>query len=299
MKKQILGLFLVSTILLVSCNKDDDDPMDPNNELKSTLTLNLDNLMASSDDEQYEGWIIVNGAPVSTGTFTVNANGELSKSSFEVTKTDLETATDFVLSIEPKPDNDPSPSAIKILGGTFSGSSADVSAAHGAALGNDFSMISGKYILATPTTTTTDDDLSGLWFLDPTGASPVSSLELPSLPSGWKYEGWSVIDGMPITSGTFSSLTGADDSAPFSGMDTDGPPFPGEDYIKNAPSGLSFPTDLSGGTIVISIEPSPDNSPDPFVFKPLVGGVPSSAQPMTLYDMMSNVSSFPAGSVSR
>lgn len=295
MKKQLFLFLLIPAIVFTSCNKDEDEPMMTSGELK----LNITNLAPSATGEQYEGWIVVNGTPVTTGTFTVDANGTPSKTTFMVNSDQLAAASDFVLSIEPSPDSDPAPSAIKIIGGTFTGNSASVSAAHGAALGNDFTSIAGKFILATPTTTTTDDELSGIWFLDLTGGSPAVSLDLPVLPAGWKYEGWAVINGMPVTSGTFSMVDMVDDAAPFSGPG-DGPPFPGEDFVMNAPTGQTFPTDLSGATLVISIEPYPDNSPDPFVFKPLVGTAPSNAMDHTTYDMMSNVSgSFPSGSVSR
>lgn len=296
MKKLILSLFLLS-FFFVACNKD-DDMEDPTGET-SSLNLDFTNLPESSEGEQYEGWIIVSGSPVSTGTFTVNAEGNMSKNNFDVLSTSLASATDFVLSIEPIPDDDPAPSAIKILGGSFSSNSASLTASHGAALGDDFSNVAGKYILATPTTTTTDDELSGLWFLDLASGSPSVGLDLPELPDGWIYEGWAVINGMPVTSGTFMRVDNADDSAPYSGMG-DGPPFPGEDYVNNAPNGLNFPTDLSGGTMVISIEPYPDNNPAPFMYKPLVGNAPANAMDHVTYEMQSNVSgSFPTGTASR
>lgn len=297
MKKQFILFLFVTVIIFTACKKDKDNMNQPADGM---LSLNINYLMESAMGEQYEGWIIVNGTPVSTGTFTVNASGNLSKTSFTVDADDLAIATDFVLSIEPMPDNDPNPSAIKIIGGVFSGQTASVSAAHGAALGNDFSNVSGKYIFATPTTTATDDELSGIWFLDLSSGSPMTGLNLPVLPSGWKYEGWAVINGMPVTTGTFTMANAADQSAPFSGSDAAGPPFPGEDYIINAPTGLMFPTNLSGATAVISIEPDPDNNAEPFLFKPLVGVAPSSALDHVSYDMMSNVlSSFPAGTVTR
>lgn len=298
MKKLIVSLFLLS-FFFVACNKDDDTMDDPSGQT-STLTLNFDNLPASAAGESYEGWIIVSGSPVSTGTFTVDANGTLSKDKFEVSSGSLAAATDFVLSIEPVPDNDPAPSAIKILGGGFNGNNAGLSATHGAALGNDFSAIAGNFILATPTTTTTDDELSGLWFLSLSSGSPAVGLDLPDLPAGWAYEGWAVINGTPVTSGTFMRIDEADKSAPFSGMDGSGPPFPGEDYVANAPGSLTFPTDLSGATMVISIEPNPDNNPAPFMYKPLVGNAPANAQDHVTYSMQSNVNgSFPTGTAGR
>lgn len=296
MKRITFSAFFVYAIaiLFISCEDDKKEMSD------GMLTLNIEGLMELGSDEQYEGWVIVNGSPVSTGTFTVDASGKLSRSSFMHTKTDLDAASDFVLSIEPKPDSDPAPSAIKILGGEFSGSSASISAAHGAALGNDFSSVSGKYILATPTTTTTEDELSGIWFLDISSGAPAVGLSLPDLPNGWLYEGWSVINGIPVSSGTFSKVDMEDNSAPYSGSDASGPPFPGEDFVTNSPAGLTFPTDLSEATMVISIEPSPDNSAAPFVFKPLVGSAPANAMDHKTYEMSSNVAgSFPSGTVSR
>lgn len=298
MKKKLFILFIAPLLILASCDKDEEEntPM----VTKATLKLNFDNLSAVEDNEQYEGWIIVDGAPVSTGTFTVDAEGNLSKSSFEVEKSQLDAATDFVLSIEPVPDNDPSPSAIKILGGAFSGDNASLGSDHMAALGEDFSSVSGKYILATPTTATTDDERSGVWFLDLSSGSPMTGLNLPALPDNWKYEGWVVVNGQPVTTGTFSAVDAMDDSAPYSGMDADGPPFPGEDLVANAPSGLSFPTDLRGTVTVISIEPYPDNSAAPFAFKPLVGNISSSAADHTTYDFANNVNgSFPTGTAMR
>ncbi len=287
-------LYLIFFALIIGACNDDDSPS------LGSLSINLTNLPNLGTAEQYEGWIIVNGSPVSTGTFTIDNNGNLSQSSIDIDAAMLSSATAFVLTIEPIPDNDPTPSNIKILGGDFSANQASLSVSHGAALGDDFTSSTGKYILATPTTTVTTDELSGLWFLDPSGPNPVAGLSLPTLPSNWKYEGWAVINGTPVTSGTFLSVDGVDDDDPYSGSDASGPPFPGEDFVANAPSGLSFPTDLSGMTIVVSIEPSPDNDPAPFLLKPLVGSVPGGAIDHTVYNLENQVStSFPSGSVTR
>ncbi|MFT4526286.1 MAG: hypothetical protein ACI85F_002458 [Bacteroidia bacterium] len=79
-----------------------------------------------------------------------------------------------------------------------------------------------------------------------------------------------------------------------------GPSFPGEDFLVNAPSGLTFPTDLAGGTAVISIEPYPDNSASPFTLKPLVGMISTSATDHTAYSMGNNATaSAPAGTATK
>jgi hypothetical protein len=280
------------TILFAGCNEgDDSDPM-------KNLTLNISGLEDLGSDAIYEGWLIVNGAPVTTGTFTVDASGNMSQTSFSVNATDLDEASTFVLTIEPQPDNNPAPSDVHILAGDFSGNGAPLTVGHGAAIGDDFMSAAGKYILATPTNGPDTDENSGIWFLDLAGGSPAVGLTLPMLPAGWKYEGWTVIDGTPVTTGTFTAVDMKDEDDSFSG-DQDGPPFPGEDYLMNAPSGLTFPTDLSGGTAVISIEPDPDNSPAPFTLKPLVGGIPAMAMDHFSYSMDRNLASFLTGNASR
>ena len=258
----ILMLSLALTIM--SCTDKEDD--------NATLNLNISGLEDLGTDYAYEGWIIVDGSPITTGIFSVDDNGNLSESSFELDKEMLDKATTFVLTIEPSPDNDPAPSDVHILAGDFANNSASLTIGHNAALGNDFSTATGGYILATPTDGNGDiNEDSGVWFLDPM-AGPGPGLDLPTLPAGWAYEGWAVINGTPVSTGTFTSVNGADDSGIYSG-DAGGPAFPGEDFLQNAPGDLSFPTTLGGGAIVISVEPSPDNSPAPFTLKPLLHNV--------------------------
>ncbi len=283
-----VGLFFIG-----GC--DDDDAR----STTKSLTWSISGLEDLGSDYAYEGWLIVDGSPVSAGIFTVDASGNLSSTSLEMNATDIDNADTYVLTIEPSPDSDPNPSSTHILAGDFSGDNATIVASHAAALGTDFTSATGSYILATPTDGDGDNnELSGVWWLDP-AAGPAATLSLPNLPDGWKYEGWAVIDGTPVTTGTFTSVELSDDSAPYSGT-AGGPPFPGEDFLMNAPSGLSFPTNLTSGTIVISVEPSPDNSTAPFLFKPLVGSVPSDAAAHTMYSMNNNAAATnPSGTVSR
>ena len=292
---KLIFLILAAVLMMTSCKKEDDntDPM-------KTITLKLNGLEDLGADYVYEGWLIVNGSPVTTGTFMVDASGNLSQTKFELKATDVDNASKFVLSIEPKSDSDPMPSATKMMAGDFSGSSATINTG----LVGDFSNAAGKYILATPTNGADNDENSGIWFLDIATGSPTVGLMLPQLPDGWKYEGWVVINGTPVTTGTFINASATDDADPYSstmplpdvnGMDGF---FPGEDFLINAPMGLSFPTDIAGGMAVISIEPSPDNSPNPFTLKPLVHQIPASAVDHMVYNMGQNLD-FPTGTVSR
>ncbi len=286
----ILGVLALG-IFATSCSSDDD-----NGTSTADLTLNLSGLEELGTNFVYEGWIIVNGSPVSTGTFSSVTFPQ----TFSVDADDLATATTFVLSIEPSVDADPAPAATKIMAGDFSGSSASVNSN---GIVGDFSNSTGKYILATPTDMDDTNEASGVWFLDNSGmADPVAGLDLPTLTDGWKYEGWAVIAGTPVSTGTFTSTTDFDDNATttsFKGDAGDGPAFPGEDFLQNAPTGLTFPTDLKGTTIVISVEPSPDNSSNPFTLKPLAHMVPANAMNHTVIDMGAGPVSVLEGTVTR
>ncbi|MDV7187561.1 hypothetical protein R3X25_09740 [Lutibacter sp. TH_r2] len=291
-KIKVLFSLLMLGLAFASCDDNDDTPK------FNDLTLNISGLEDLGDDYEYEGWIIVNGSPITTGKFSVNASGDLSQNSFSIDYSDLAMASTFVLTIEPVVGDDPAPSDVHILAGDFSGDSGSLTISHAAALGNNFASAAGKYILATPTDGADNNENSGIWFLDLASGSPAQGLTLPTLPDGWKYEGWAVIDGTPVTTGTFTALNTVDDFDGFSSTMNDGPAFPGEDFIMNAPSGLTFPTDLAGGTAVISIEPYPDNSTSPFLLKPLVGDISAAAVDHVTYDMGQNLN-FPTGTVSR
>ena len=258
----------------------------------SSITESYSGLESLGDGFVYEGWLIIDDAPVSTGTFSVDADGAVVPIS-SPTIANAADATTFVLTIEPSPDPDPAPADTHVLAGNFVNGSATLSIEHPAALGTDFSSSTGSFAVTTPSTTTEDDDYSGIWFLEVTDDGPAASLNLPELPAGWAYEGWTVGPTGPLSTGTFLSGSGADDFSGFSGPEAT-PPFPGEDFVANAPEGLEFPRDLSGYPVVISVEPSPDDSPAPFALKPLVGEVPN---PVVTGAAVSNPLAFAADSL--
>ncbi len=299
--KKITSLLLAGSFLFAACEKESitTEKLASAKEtgMKHKLKFKFDNLANLGPNEQYEGWLIVNGAPVSAGTFTVDDKGKMSMKYAELDEKIIKDAASFVLTVEPMPDSDPKPSMIKLLAGDFSKDKAMVNVGHKMALNHNFKNSTGKYVLATPTTASMEDELSGIWFLDLMSGSPMKGLDLPMLPEGWIYEGWAVIDGKPVSTGRFMKAEGADDMATFSGP-MQGPPFPGEDFIKMAPSGLTFPTNLSGKTAVISIEPYPDNNPAPFQLKPLVCQIPMNAKDHYTYMLKNKVEmTFPAGYV--
>ena len=116
------------------------------------------------------------------------------------------------------------------------------------------------------------------------------------------YEGWVIGDSGPISTGTFATFDEMDDNADsengFRGSENTGPALPGEDFFNNAPAGENFPLDVRGRTVVISIEPVPDNDPAPFTLKPLVSTAGNETAPAT-HQFNLNLQSFPTGNVSR
>jgi hypothetical protein len=294
--KRNLVLILLGLIGASACDETVTQP------LTETLDLSFTGLEPLANGFHYEGWAIIAGAPVSTGKFNVNGSGALvtvagaaiAGGSF-ATGIDLSGAEAIVLTIEPIGDTDTTPAATHVLAGAVSGGMASLTAGHAAALGDDFTSATGDYILATPTNGGSTNENSGIWFLSLATGSPAVGLALPTLPSGWAYEGWAVINGTPVTTGRFTAVDMADDAAPFSGV-MSGPPFPGEDFLMAAPSGLTFPTDIAGGLAVISIEPEPDDSSAPFTMKPLMGPISATAVDHVTYAMPNMATAtFPTG----
>lgn len=295
MSNSATALMVLGVIALAACG---DDPADAEPE---TLVLTFTGLEALAGGFHYEGWAIVDGAPVTTGKFNVDGSGGLvdlngasiAGGAFE-TGVDLSGATAIVITIEPNGDVDAVPASTHIVAGAVTGGSASLSVGDGSALGDDFMGATGSYILATPTNGADTNENSGIWFLSLESGEPAEGLVLPMLPDGWEYEGWAVIEGTPVTTGRFTATDVVDFDDPFSGTEA-GPPFPGEDFLVNAPTDLTFPTDLAGGTAVISIEPEPDDSAAPFTLKPLVGGIAADATDHVTYSIPTNLSSFPTG----
>lgn len=265
------------------------------------LVLAFAGLEPLSNGFHYEGWVITPSGPVSTGKFNVASGGALVTVAGAAitggefaTSVDLDAASAIVITIEPSGDVDAVPADTKILAGMLTNRGATLQISATQALGTSFSTAAGKFILATPTDGMNTNETSGIWFLELVGGQPATGLTLPALPTGWIYEGWAVINGTPVTTGTFSSASGADASAPFSGPQA-GPPFPGEDFLVNAPPGLTFPTNLWSQMAVITVEPVPDDSPAPFTLKPLTAAIPANAADHVTFSMTLNVASFPSG----
>jgi hypothetical protein len=250
----------------------------------TTLMLHFDMLptLDETTDGHYEGWAIVGGAAYSTGKFNVNGNGQpIMLGGGDVigefdAGLDITGASDIKISLEAPGDMDALPSGLIVLTGQVNGLTANLMAA---LPGLDMlaNMTTGAYILATPSDNDSDadNDDQGIWFLTMPNPDP-GFLDLPDLGANWTYEGWVVdVSGttpMPYSTGSFDMAAGFDSDA--AGCMGGGPPFPGQDFVAYQCDGV---LDLDSGDFaaVLSIEPVPDNSPAPFLFKPLAGMIPT------------------------
>ncbi|WP_202913901.1 hypothetical protein [Winogradskyella ouciana] len=140
------------------------------------------------------------------------------------------------------------------------------------------------------------NDEDGVWFGTP-DMSPTPNFVLLILTAGWAYEGWVVGDSGPLSTDSFTVFDAVDSGAPFSGASA-GSPVPCEDSFENPPAGGTFPLDVRGRTVVISVEPVPDDTPAPFVLKPLVGTADNDTGPAT-HAFGSNLAPLPSGSITR
>lgn len=245
----------------------------------------------------YELWVVIGERKISAGSFNVSADGELvdgfGHEARFFSRLDPRSADALVVTIEPSPDPDRGPSGIVILTGR--------PRPNGAArlrFPVRFGDASGSFILATPTDSATDDETAGVWFLDPAGPGP--SLDVPTLPGGWVFEGWGVTQGTPLSTGRFESPSGADEAATFSGPMV-GPPFPGEDFLTNLPADVTPPVDLADGSssVVVTVEPDLDGADPtgsgPFSIKPLLTAVPGGAADHTSILLELDLSTVPSG----
>ena len=287
----LIGGLCIGALGAFGCSDDDDDGGNT-----KTLTMSFTGLESLGDDYQYEGWLIVDGAAVTSGRFDIDSDGNPTPATFEIDAETADNATKFVLTIEPRTNDPAEPSDVHVVAGPISSGSATLSIGDSAALGTDFANAAGAYILATPSSAADDDDNLGIWWLDPS-AGPGPTLSLPTLPTGWIYEGWIVGSNGPVSTGRFAGASGVDSDDPADSFGTDGctqdsscPPFPGQDFINPA-------LDLIGLTAVISVEPVPDDSPNPFAIKPLIDAtIENVAKPAT-QDMANMSADNPTGSI--
>lgn len=295
MKKiNFLGLFAAAAIA-ASCSG--DDSVD-----RSDITLDISGLEKLDSNAEYQAWIVSGGKDISLGRFTdVNF-----PKTFSALTGQVNDATQFKLSIEPGNDPSTAISESVLVSGTFVGNAATVDVTQ--TLGS-YSSASGQFVLQTPTDNVNTNENSGLyWYIPSTGQA---GLTLPTLPSGWKYEGWVTLPGsngdVDLSTGRFTKVNGADEADPYSFNINPAPNFPGEDFINTtilSKDGVNTQPNLLNKKVFITIQPvfngdSDSQSITPFVLRPLTATVTEQAGSSVTNKMQVNTASFPVGRVTR
>jgi len=302
------GSLLTLAALLVSACGGDDNIWRPRGS--SLVNFSFENLEPLQGGLNYQAWAVEYrsagywGSPIVI--FNMNEDGEMvDPTTGEVLSGPFEAgvnAEDFYgvqVTLENSNVMVTQPSTIYLMGGQVVDGSAGLGQDTWLSLQIDLSDMSGRYFLATPSDDLPDDEMSGVWFADYAGGTPVQGLDIPQAPEGWDYEAWVVFGNDTLSTGKFYYAAIADTLNPYGGI-TGNYPFPGQDFLENAPEGLTFPTDLSGVPIFVTLEPwnEYDLEPlSPFPFRLLEATIPLDAVPHTTYQMTSLFSSLPRGTM--
>ena len=274
------GLFLL--IFLSSCGSDTQ---------YKAFTGNIANLPILASNYEYAVWVTENSNTRLMGTLNpIEGNAQFS---FAPSSDNIKDASNVFVTIENALDNYFDPSDRKILNASFGTS--DQANFTSTSIASDFNGIAGTYILDSPTTTSASVDNTGIWFMK---ADLTQGLQLPVLNDGWKYEGWVYFNSLPISTGKFTDPGLADELNQYGGNEPPYP-FPGEDFNKNAPAGLTFPANLKSKHIRITVEPNPDDSPNPFGIALLLDTVPNPPIVKTNINMSVAQNAFASGVIQK
>lgn len=304
LRNLILVLFL--SPFLAGCG--DDDPEIASIEGNSLVTLSVSGLQKIVGGLNYQAWLVVGSGSDYGGypllLFNIDDQGRMVDPAADTLLSgpyQVDVAADAVLGIAISLEITDvlvlSSSFTFILGGEMIDGTANLTAEDWIAFNRDLSDAGGQFVLFSPTDEDQTNELSGIWFLDPTQGPFRQGLNLPEAPKGWNYEGWIEVEGHTLSMGKFLFPNLPDSTATFSGP-VEGPSFPGEDFLLDPPEGLTFPLDLSGGTVFVTVEPEAewDAFPDrPFYLRLLEGTVPDNPVALVLYGMNSLVSQLPTG----
>ncbi len=293
---KIIQICLVLGLFITGCDILETDVPSSVKEFE----VNFSNLPQLPDSLEYVSWIL---SKEGTAFYRLErftpVNGSFSKVYTDIKSGYIQSMQVLVVSIEFKATHDTlliKPSDVPILSGYLNGNQAAISFSEDNSMPK-FDGVAGDYLLATPTDTLTVSETSGIWFVnkDSTGTL-MAGLTLPALPAGWFYQGWIEKDGKLLTTGSFQKAADADNSAEYSGS-VEGYAFPGEDFINNPPAGVTFPLDLIGAKVYITLQPKYDLKGSSYGFKILEGQVSVGSEPGKVYQLQVSTFTQPSGNV--
>ena len=233
-----------------------------------------------------------NGDIVGLGAFNVNDNGQPIDGQGDLidrfaANQNLFSSVSLVVSIEPLGVIGSTPSQAAILQGPFFNGIASLSVPSPLFLED----ASGSYRVFTPTDGPGTNEGSGAWAVSVGGEA---TLTLPPLNNIYIYEHFMVINGMPITMGRFTAADIADFANPWSGP-LEAPAFPGEDFLANALAGFTFPADLSGAELLVTLEAIFNDSVLPSQLVVLRGTLPATVAGGETIALTNQIANFPTG----
>lgn len=252
--KNIIAILLICILLLTGCAQTQVKKVEQEQPAETKkinrITMEFSNLPKLENGARYEAWLLTTLEMRKLAEFKEGGKIEVE------TANKVKNKDSIVVTIEAANDADELPSETVILTGEVEENKAAL------VFPVDFSSTTATYVLGTPTDGEKNNDQSGVWFMKVRKPDAPLPLELPTLPTGWKYEGWVTMQGKILTTGRFSQTVGLDESDPYSGT-VPLPDFmlvPAEDYVQNAPVGFVFPPDLTDGKCTVAIAVEPDHS---------------------------------------
>ena len=323
MKKYVIILLLFS-LFIFSCDMKEVLSVD---EQVSQVSFTLNGLNVLGATHQYEAWMLYDSLDIelsqSLGIIDITSDGQEYDATLNVPMGLIQKSKAIIVTIEQKPPlalnkiAKVNPSSFVVLAAKFVANNGTFSVGDEFLLGHDFPNASANYEINTPTDPSMATPRSGIWFVNydttitetkddmgniidrDTTITQMAGLDLPDLPSGWTYEGWVDFGGTLVSTGKFTSAMSADDENPYSGAGT-AYPFPGEDFLQNAPAGITFPTDLAGKEVMIKLTPShPEGSNQPYEITAFKVTIPSNVASGegNIYKLENNYASFPKGTL--
>jgi hypothetical protein len=291
MNSKLLIVFVALLFITIGCDYfEGGDTQDI-----SSIEVNIFGLPAIPDTMTFVGWFGSEDYPAyKVFVDSTAANGNILYKSDKPLES-LHRAQEFILTVERKAivnNSNLVPSTRKLLAGRFSNLASNLSIGETA---SNFNNVVARFNLVTPTNGTGTDELSGIWFLDSLN-TPVAGLKLPELYSAWIYEGWVEINGKLVSTGRFTDPKAADLFSAYGGA-LAGYNFPGEDFLTNAPSGLTFPTNLSNAKVYVSMEykDGRNSGTNPFLII-FESTIPAAAQNGVSYSMQNSSNVITGGS---
>lgn len=258
------------------------------------LALGFEGLLPLGEGEgRYALWLnLENRDVVGLGPFNVNSDGRPVNIFGDVidrftADTNLFSAVSVLITIAPAGLPGATPGQAAILQGPFLDGVAELRVPAPLLVGG----ASGSYRVFTPTDGPDTAEGSGVWSMDVDGG-PL--LVLPPLNNIYAWEHYMIIDGRTLSMGRFNSPILPDFINPFSGPQP-APPFPGEDFLENAPEGIVFPADLAGARLLLTLEPIFDDTIDPSQLVVLEAILPGGLQGGEIIQLTNRTAEFPTG----